>query len=67
MVLSETMGGEADSLASEDLIDLRPGAEVWQKHLIGRLCEDVRLHAVILKYKSTLVGNWNCSGAALHS
>lgn len=49
-------GGE-DSLASEDLIDLRPRAEVCQKHLIGRLCEDVRLHAVMLRYKSTLVKN----------
>lgn len=49
MVLSEAMGGKADSLASEDLIDLRPGAEVRQKHLVGSLCEDVRLHAVILK------------------
>lgn len=48
-------GGESDSLASEDLIDLWPRAEVCQKHLKGRLCEDVRLHAVVLKYKSKWV------------
>lgn len=67
MVLSEATGGPADSLAGEDLVDLRPGAEVGQKHLIGRLSEDVRLHAVILKYKAKLLGTYSCRGAALHS
>lgn len=45
--------GEADSLRSEDLIDLWPRAEICQEGPESRLGEDIRLHGVMLKCKNT--------------
>lgn len=50
--MTREAGGEADSLRREDLIDLRPRAEVLQEELEGRLGKDIRLDGVKLKRRN---------------